>query len=383
MEHKDIKVTISVGGKFHCFHLARQLEKRGNLARIFTSYPWFAVKDSGLAPGKVNCLIAKEILGRLLNKIPYLSNRMDIPYYINNIFDNQVASRIEPCDIFVGAPGYSLHTIRKIRKSFPAKVIIERVSSHIQTYRDILFEEQERLGIKLNLTPSSITEKELEEYQEADYIAVPSNFAKQSFLNKNFSQNRLICIPWGVDMETFRPARKNDSVFRIISVGMRIIKGIHYLLQAITELNLKNLQVWLIGGKIDEELKPFFRKYSNHFQYLGAIPQRQLYRYYSQGSLFTLFSLEDGFGMALTEAMACALPVICSDSVGAKDVVRDGIDGFIVPTRDIKALKEKILYLYENPHICQEMGRSAREHVTKNFTWDNYGERIAGAYQNL
>ena len=52
--------------------------------------------------------------------------------------------------------------------------------------------------------------------------------------------------------------------------------------------------------------------------------------------------------------------VICSDSVGAKDLVRDNVDGFVIPSRDTEKLKEKILYLYENPDICLSMGRSAR-----------------------
>lgn len=381
--HNNIKVTISVSGKFHAFHLAGQLEKRGYLDRIFTSYPWLAVKDSGLPRRKVSCLISKEILERLLYKIPYLSEKTAVANYIADFFDNQVAARIKPCSIFVGAPRYSLNTIRKIRKSFPAKVIIERVSSHIQAYRNILLEEQERLGIKSNFIPSRVMEKELQEYQEADYIAVPSTFARQTFLNKNFSEDKLINMPWGVDTSTFRPIPKRDNVFRIISVGMRIIKGIHYLLRAVDELGLKGLELWLIGGSIDDGLKPFLKKYSKKFRYLGAIPQRQLYKYYSQGSLFVLFSLEDGFGMSLLEAMSCGLPVICSDSVGAKDVVRDTIDGFIVPTRDVSALKEKILYLYDNPHIRQRMGDSARENVTRNFTWDNYGDKVSNTYLNL
>lgn len=378
-----MKVTISVGGKFHAFHLAKQLQKGGYLDRIFTSYPWFVVKDSRLPRNKVNCLILKEILHRGLSKVPYLNNKMDISYFIANFFDNWVARHIKPCNIFVGAPGYSLHTLRRIRKSFPAKIIIEQVSSHIITYYNILGEEQARLGIKLSLSSFLIMEKILEEYREADYIVVPSIFTKYSFLDKNFLESKLICIPWGVDIETFRPIPKDDNIFRIIAVGMRIIKGIHYLLQAMDELKLKDLELWLIGGKVDRKLMPFLKKYAKNFKYLGAIPQRELYKYYSQGSLFILFSLEDGFGMALLEAMACGLAVICSDKTGAKDVVREGIDGFVVPARDVERLKERILYLYENPHICQEMGRQARENVAKNFTWDNYGEKVISSYRNL
>lgn len=116
---------------------------------------------------------------------------------------------------------------------------------------------------------------------------------------------------------------------------------------------------------------------------MGRIAQKELYKYYSQGSISVLFSLDDAFPFALLETMACGLPVICSDKVGTKDVIKEGIDGFVVRTRDVKALKEKILYLYENPHICQEMGRRAQENVTGNFTWDNYGERIVNTYLNI
>lgn len=378
-----MKVTISVGGKFHAFHLAKQLYKRGYLDKIFTSYPWFAVKDADLPRNKVGCLFIKEILDRLLHKVPYLSRKIDIRAYILDFFDGLVAKQLKPCDIFVGAPGYSLHTLKKARQSFSAKAIIECVDRHIEEEKNILRQEGKTLGIKLNLPSSRVTEKVLAEYQEADYIVIPSLVSKQTFLRNNFPENKLICIPWGVDIETFRPIPKNDNTFRIISVGPRIIKGTHYLLQALEELKIKDLELWLIGAGIEQELMPFLKKYSRNFRYLGAVPQRELYKYYSQGSVFIQFSLSDGFGMTVLEAMACGLTVICTDKVGAGEVIRDNIDGFIVPARDIEALKEKILYLYQNPQIFRQMGREAQENITKNFTWDNYGQKVVSAYLNL
>lgn len=281
----------------------------------------------------------------------------------------------------MGWSGFSLYTLRKIRRSFPVKIILEHVSGHIGTQRDILIEE-EKLGVKANLLCPSFIQKELEEYKEADYIVVPSTSAKQSFLDKGFSPQKVIHIPFGVDINIFKPIPKRDHIFRIISVGISIRKGTQYLLQAVHELKIKDLEVWLIG-KIYDDIVPFLKRYSGSFIYLGGIPQRELYRYYSQGSIFVLFSLEEGFSYATSEAMACGLPVICSDSIGAKDVVRNNTDGFIVPTRDVKALKEKILYFYENRHICLDMGKQAQENITKNFTWDNYGERIINTYLNL
>jgi len=378
-----MKVTISVGGKFHAFHLAGQLEKRGYLDMIFTSYPWFAVKDSSLPRNKVKCIPSKEILDRGWRKIPYLGRKIDITPFLFDYFDDQVAKRLKPCGIFVGASGYSLRSIKRVRSLSPAKVIIECVSGHIHADLDILNQEEERLGVRLTRFSSYVVEKTLEEYNQADYIVVPSAFSRQTFLDKGFPEEKIICVPWGVDTELFRPSFKKDSAFRIIVVGMRTIKGIQYILQAVNELRLKDLEVCLIGGSADEGARAIMKKHPGNFRYLGAVPQRELRKHYSQGSLSVLFSLSDGFGMALLEAMACGLPVICSDRVGAKRAIRENIDGYVVPARDVKTLKEKINYLYENQEVCRQMGKRARENMVNNFTWGHYGEKVIAAYLKL
>jgi glycosyltransferase involved in cell wall biosynthesis len=377
-----MKVTISVGGKFHAFHLAKQLEARGYLDTIFTSHPSFIAKESGLPREKIQSLILKEIIERALAKIPYLNEKLEIPYHAANFFDKQVAQRITPCDILVGWSGFSLYTLRKIRRISSAKIILEHGSTHLDAQRLKFLDEEKRLGTKINVLPSNFIRKELSEYEEADFIAVPSQLAKDSFLNKGIPAQKIILTPLGVDIESFRPILKNDRIFRIISVGISVRKGTHYLLKTIDALKIKELELWLIG-KVEDDIKPFLKKYSGIFKYIGRVPHRQLYKYYSQGSVSVLFSLDDGFGLALLEAMACGLPVICSDQTGAKDVVREGVDGFIVPTRDTKTLKEKIIYLYENPEACQKMGTYARENVAHKFTWNHYGERIINTYLNL
>ena len=377
-----MKVTISVGGQFHAFQLAKQLQARGYLDTIFTSYPRFKAKESGLPGKKVQSLILKEIIERALDKIPYLNEKLEIPYHAANLFDKQVARSIKPCDILVGWSGFSLYTLRNVRRVPSEKIILEHGSTHLEDQRLTFLEEEKRLGAKINLLCLSFIKKEMEEYEEADFIAVPSKLAKDSFLNKGIPAQKIILTPLGVDTQVFKPAPKNGCNFRIISVGISIKKGTHYLLKAVNELRIKALELWLIG-KIEDDIRPFLKKYSGTFKYVGRVPQKELYKYYSQGSVSVLFSLDDGFGLALLEAMACGLAVICSDKTGAKDVVREGVDGFIVPTRDTKTLKEKILYLYENPEACQKMGTYARENVTHKFTWNHYGERIINTYLNL
>jgi len=86
--------------------------------------------------------------------------------------------------------------------------------------------------------------------------------------------------------------------------------------------------------------------------------------------------------MVQAEVMACGVPVICSDSTGGEEISRHGVDGFVVPTRDVHSLMERILYLYEHEEMRKRMGRQARARV-KTFTWDQYGRRVAAAYRTL
>ncbi len=63
--------------------------------------------------------------------------------------------------------------------------------------------------------------------------------------------------------------------------------------------------------------------------------------------------------------------------------MRDGKDGFVIPIRDVEILKEKLVYLYENPDIRNEMSLSAKERVASGFTWDDYGTKIINAYERI
>jgi glycosyltransferase involved in cell wall biosynthesis len=92
-------------------------------------------------------------------------------------------------------------------------------------------------------------------------------------------------------------------------------------------------------------------------------------------------SVEEGSALVTYEAMACGLPLIVTPNTGA--VARDGVDGFVIPARDVGALQEKILYLYEHGDERRRMAESARQYVLENFTWDDYGDRIVSAYSKM
>ena len=379
-----MKVTISVGGRFHAFYLAQQLLKKGYLHQLITSYPKFEVAKYGIPKEKVSSVIIKEVMGRAWERMPfYLKNFYNPQYLIHEIYDKWASHLYKKSDICVGFSSFALHTIRKA-KQMGVITILERASPHILYQMEVLKEEYRKFGIKPKLAHPKIIAKELIEYNEADYISIPSLFVKQTFLERGFPERKLIHVPYGVDIESFRKIPKEDKIFRIIHCGgVSFYKGVQYLLQAFYELNLANAELWLIGS-VEEELKPLLKRYDNGKVFCkGIFSQKQLYKYYSMGSVFVLASIQEGLAMVIPQAMSCGLPVIITTNTGGDDLVGNGKEGFIIPIRNVQALKEKILFLYDNPEKLHEMGEAALIKIRSSFTWDNYGDKLIYHYERI
>ena len=380
-----MKITISVLGRFWLFYLAKQLQDHNFLAKLITSYPKFEAARYGVNPANVDSLLIHEIHNRGWRKISRFTESWFNPQYmIFELFDRQASRHItDESDIFAGLSGCSLYSLRRARR-LGAKTVLERGSSHMLYQRKILEEEYQKVGMKKEVVHPKVVERELMEYQEADFIAIPSQFVKDTFLQQGIPEARLIHVPFGVDLTHFYPAPKQDRVFRLIHCGtISIRKGVHYLLQAFAELNLPRAELWLIGSMTDE-IKPFWQKFASPaIRHQGPFPERELHKYYAQSSVFCLASIEEGLAMVQVQAMACGLPVICTTNTGGADIVRQGQDGFIVPIRDVDALKEKILYFYENPEAGAVMGESARRRVQAGFAWSDYGDNMIAAYRKL
>jgi glycosyltransferase involved in cell wall biosynthesis len=283
-------------------------------------------------------------------------------------------------DLFVGWSSFCEQSLKRAAGA-GAVTVVERGSAHIAYQRDILREEYELQGIWAELPDPHIVERETREYALADYISVPSSFARRTFLDAGVPAERLICLPYGVDVTEFAAVPRNDDVFRLVYAGgMTLQKGVHYLLQAFAGLRLPRAELWLIGA-MAPEIEPFFRRYAGTFRYIPHVPQAQLRSLYGQCSAFALCSVQDGFGMVLLQAMSCGLPLITTTNTGGPDVIEEGIDGFVIPIRDVERLQERILELYESPERCRDMGMRARRKVEAQFSWDHYGAHVVDAYR--
>jgi glycosyltransferase involved in cell wall biosynthesis len=380
MTEGNPRVTVSLQGRFHGFNLAAELHRQGLLHRLMTSQPAFRSVAFGIPREKVRATICYDALQRAGL---WLGLAQRTPHFIhatNDAFDCKVARRLEPADIVVAWSGMALRTLRRAR-ALGARTVVERGSTHILVQREILEEEQRRWGLRGRspVDPWTI-EKELREYAEADAIAIPSSFVRRTFLAHGIPEAKLLQVPYGVDLDQFQPSQKRVANFCAIYVGaLSLRKGIPYLLEAV-----KRAQVALrLVGARTPEVEPFLRRHAGHYEYKGSVPQSTLPQFYGEADVFVIASLEEGLAMVIPQALACGLPVICTTHSGGDDLVRDGVNGFVVPIRDPEAIAARLALLRDDPDRLARMKRAAVETMAKGRSWSDYGIAVAAGYRAL
>ena len=99
--------------------------------------------------------------------------------------------------------------------------------------------------------------------------------------------------------------------------------------------------------------------------------------------IFVFVSCAEGMPYSLLEAAGTGLPCVATDVAGVRDVIRDGVEGFVVPPRDPRALAEKILILIEDHNLRRRMGQAARQRVAKHFSLEQMVQKTQQLYLRL
>ncbi len=377
-----MKVSTSCSGRFWIYDEARQLLRHGVLDRLINDYPKFVTRRWGIPDAHVTALVANGILGRLSRHLGSLPSvpRDKMVETVHRLFSSRLARHVPSgSDIFIGLSSFCLEALQRA-KAQGAIAMVDHGSLHQRSERRLLEEESKlhRTSVRAELAADWIIEKEDSEFHTADRVLVLSQAAKRSLVAEGIAEQKIFVNACGVDLSHFRPGTRDDTLFRVIYCGnISLRKGVHYLLQAFTELKLAHAELWLIGSRPVAGYAESLRRFeAPNIRFLGTFAQNELTGLYAQGSVFVLPSVADGFGVVVPQAMACGLPVIVTENVGAADIVSDGVDGFVVPIRDVAALKERLRLLYEQPELRQQMGTAARHKASTSLSWDGYGDRL-------
>ncbi|MEK7479620.1 MAG: hypothetical protein AAB634_03770, partial [Patescibacteria group bacterium] len=107
-----MRIIVSVPGRFHGFELARELQNRGHLTKLVTSYPKSEAEKYGVPKEKICSILLKEILQRGWKKLPFIKNWYN-PYPVMEFYDRLAAGYLSEGDLCIAFSGAGLHTMRK------------------------------------------------------------------------------------------------------------------------------------------------------------------------------------------------------------------------------------------------------------------------------
>ena len=173
----------------------------------------------------------------------------------------------------------------------------------------------------------------------------------------------------------------------LLFVGMNFeLKGLTQLLAAMARIQLSThragLKLLVVGKGNERKYRKMAREagLGDHIRFAGVVKEH-IEVIYRASDIFCMLSTFDTFGMTVLEAMAASLPVIISPNVGAKDLVQEGVNGFITDRDDLDAISRRILCLLDHRERTR-MGTNAVQ-VAQEHTWDRMVDKVMGFYEKL
>jgi glycosyltransferase involved in cell wall biosynthesis len=373
----SLAVVQSVTGVFHHFDLARELDARGYLKAIYSTFPWRRLARERVPRNLVHTFpwihTPQMLLGRRW-RIPAPLDRA-IAWRALLMFDNWVARHLPPCDVFVAISGAGLASGRRAQ-SMGAKYVCDRGSSHLRFQGAILSDEYSRWGFHPVLVEPHEIAREEAEYEQADAITVPSEFARRSFLEMGVPAAKLHKIPYGVHLDRFQhvadPPKDRFEVLFVGQVGLR--KGVPYLLHAFAQLKYPHKRLRIVGGMLPELRRILPQLPQDNVEFLPHLPQERLAAMMSSSHVMVLPSIEEGLALVQAQALACGCPLISSTNTGGEDLFTDGVEGFVVPIRSPEAIAARLQQLADDAALQQRMSEAALARVHQIGGWSQYGE---------
>jgi glycosyltransferase involved in cell wall biosynthesis len=217
--------------------------------------------------------------------------------------------------------------------------------------------------------------RERSEWEAAGIVLCGSEFVRDGIRAAGGPAGRCHVVPYGVAAPPGAALRRRGRrPLRVLTAGEAgLRKGAPYLLAAARTLGASAQFRWV--GSITVS-RGALRARSGGVEFTGAVPPSRIAEHYAWADVFVLPSICEGSAAVCYEALAAGLPVIATPNCGS--VVRDGLDGFIVPIRDPGAIAAAIERFLSDPALLAAMSAAALK-TAAGFTLEKYAGRLLAA----
>ncbi|MCR9294633.1 MAG: glycosyltransferase family 4 protein [bacterium] len=310
-----------------------------------------------------------------MSRCPWYSRAIDTKLAVEQTkrYSSWVAKRLPECEAYIGISGSGLSAGR-LAKSRGGIYVMDRGSSQIRYVNQLLMEEYQTWGLTFQPDHPFLIENEEEEAREADVITVPSEFSKRTFVLMGTDPDKLRVVPYGASFEEFqRVGTPPPNSFRVLFVGnFSVRKGAPYLLRAFQQFRHPRKEL-IVVGHVPEEVRDLIRRIGcEGVTFVGPVRRSKVKEYMSSCNALVLPSVEDGFGLVMTQAAACGCPIIASEHTGFDTIFKHDRDGLLVPTRSSQALVEAFERLAESDELQKQLAYMAGQRIKTLGGWSGY-----------
>jgi glycosyltransferase involved in cell wall biosynthesis len=390
------RILVTHPGRQHSHQAALALELQGMLAGYWAGVPAVAEQTRRvppslrrrvaryspvpLPPRGVRWFPLTPALRRIGDAILPRGAAAWLDFMACRLFDRWVAARLprRGLDAVIACEISALATFRTARR-LGIVTILDAPSLHHRA--------QDRLhgtadSPRLHRRIVRVKDREID---LADHVLTVSALARETYLEAGVPADKVHTVALGADLQLFAPGPEQarstadpQRGFRFLFSGAAIRrKGFDLLLDAFDRVGAAEpaAQLRLVGPLADGG-RLLATRAASRISVAGPLSQPELARELREADCLVLPSRNDSFGMVVPEALASGLPVLVSDMVGAKELVAEGRNGWIVPAGDSGALAERMLWCVRHPQEVHAMREPCRSSAAA-AAWPAYYDRLA------